>query len=69
MAAVIYAMLTEQGTAAKETAVCTLCVATLLFNGRCLIPIPDDVVDTTLIDCSGNDELKCVICNHKEVMA
>jgi hypothetical protein len=62
----IYAMLTNQGTAAKETAICTACLCQQICDGKCLIPVPDDVTDTTVHNCSGNDELECNCCGAKK---
>ena len=52
----IYARLTDQGTAAAETAVCE--------NHRDHAPEGGygDVPFGPLVDCTGNDELRCIEC-------
>lgn len=53
MSATIYARLTDQGTAAAETATCALHIAQS--------PTTDDAAGE-LVDCTGNEALSCVIC-------
>ena len=55
----MFAMVTKQGTAASETAICSKCVNfTLIFP-----KVSDDIdVNVGLVDCSGNSELVCWRC-------
>lgn len=61
-------MLTDQGTAAKETAVCAECFAKKISTGKMQFVVLDDILKDgvlTIADCTQNDELKCVFCGKQ----
>ena len=59
----MFALLTDQGTAASETALCGIHVndstatTAALVEAREDVPLPQD-----FNDCSGNDALRCIVC-------
>ena len=56
----MYARLTEEGTAAGETAICSRCFPRCPSEVLDLLDA-DDVV-TDFRDCSGNEALSCNVC-------
>ena len=62
----MFAMVTETGTAAAETA---LCIDHLSSDGEHVrnLDLPADIKDRNFVDCTGNDALNCVVCgrNHE----
>ena len=61
----IYAMVTDQGTAASETALCGEHF-TPENKDACVIGADDDVIIHSWKDCTGNDALRCNICGRKQ---
>ena len=57
----MYALVSDQGTATHETAICNACFTP--DNKEVLVKnAPDDVVDRTWHICADNDALECVVC-------
>ena len=60
----MYAFLTKQGTAARETALCEYDLDVVSLS-EVIRNLPDDVPFSSmsvLTDCTDNDELTCVQC-------
>ena len=61
------ALVTEQGTATQETALCDLCYPKPENQGyaREMASRTDDInPESKFVDCSGNDALECCICGN-----
>jgi hypothetical protein len=59
----MFALLTDQGTAAAETVLCGIHVLDSDATTKALIAAGEDVkLPQDFDDCSGNDELRCIIC-------
>lgn len=60
----IFAFVTEQGTAAPETALCVIHLEAHANEAR---EAADKDVDTSrFIDCTGNELVSCIVCGSKE---
>lgn len=63
----MFALLDNQGTAAAETALCSVHVndsasmTEAILAAREDVPLPQD-----FNDCSGNDALECIVCGATE---
>lgn len=69
----IYALLTNQGTAASETALCSehekdeACRFAAFGAAQPVGDGPDDFAeDVYFVDCTGNDQLACIVCGYSE---
>ena len=62
-------LLTDQGTAAAETALCKNCYPDEANQGyaREMASQADDIdPESNFVDCTGNDALECIICGKTD---
>lgn len=62
----MFAMITEQGTAAAETALCEFCDTTHKKN-HLAATADEDVVQGSWQDCSENKALICMVCGYPDL--
>ena len=60
----MYAMVTDQSTAASETALCERCATEPLLQAVASFAESDVVKGRGFVDCSGNEALVCVCCGE-----
>lgn len=64
----IFALVTNQGTACSETALCENCLNTTnTTKVRQSVKKEVDIDFSSFIDCSGNDALECVECGGNNI--
>lgn len=64
MRLVMFALVSNQGTACSETAVCAGCVTDVVLDSLALRAGSDVDFSRGFIDCSENDALECSICRR-----
>lgn len=61
----IWALVTEQETATTETALCAEHLKSESARSQAIASADTDVdVDRGFVDCSGNDQLACIVCGN-----
>jgi hypothetical protein len=59
----IFAKVTNQGTAASETAMCEFCIRNAGLR-QTLGQLTNPELEPEWVDCSGNPELRCQVCGR-----
>ena len=63
----IYAMVSDQGTACAETALCPKHLEDEDTRFQAIAQADSDTdVDRGFVDCSGNDALECIVCGRRD---
>ena len=61
------ALVTEQGTACAETALCDKCYAVPENRANAIAERWEDAIRDSWTDCTGNDACPCIICGKKNL--
>lgn len=62
----MYALVTLDGTACSETALCDACYSDPRYRTLARRCAYEDVMPVTFEDCTGNDALACIVCDYTE---